>query len=187
MTEQVFSGYSLTSRFTLLPQPVVAPGKCAVCGAVDKPVVDFNMTIEFYGAILICANCIREAASGVGMVSESDLIDSQKELAQSVEEHLANRNMRAVSNDFLYTLNGILTSVSDYILPSSDSDSDVVGEQTTPAEPTLFDDSATDELDSTTDESSAVGSIAEDNNAAVGEGPVSVPASNEHGSNVFDL
>lgn len=187
MTEQVLRGFPLTSRFTLLPTPVVAPGKCVVCGAVDRPVVDFNATVEFYGAILLCNICLCEAASGVGMVAESLLIEAQEELAQSFESELEKRNMVAVSHDFVHVLSGVLTSISDSILPANDRSVDVAPTQAAPAELTLFDDSGEYAIDDSENESSAVGSIAEDDNVVVSEGPVSVPASNEHGSGVFDL
>lgn len=187
MTEQVLRGFPLTSRFTLLPTPVVSPGKCAVCGAVDMPVVDFGATIEFYGAVLLCSSCLCEAASGVGMVAESLLTEAREELAQSFDSQLETRNLVAVSHDFIYALSGILTSVSDYVLPAHNRSDDVVATPTAQAEPTLFDDSTDDDATESDDFDSAVGSIEQDDYATVGERPDSVSASSEHGSNVFNL
>lgn len=186
MTEQVLRGFPLTSRFTLLPTPVVAPGKCAVCGTVDKPVVDFNLTIDFYGAVLLCDHCLREAASGVGMVSETLLDEAREELAQSFESQLADRNMVAVSNEFVHVLSGVLTSISDSILPASNRSANVAPTQAAPAEPTLFDDSPENAGDDTNVESSDTGSSEQDDNALVSEGPVSISASDEHGD-IFRL
>lgn len=51
----------INGRFTVSEKPLVAPGKCACCGAVDRPVVDFKFDVEFYGTVLLCGDCIREA------------------------------------------------------------------------------------------------------------------------------
>lgn len=51
----------INGRFKVTERPETAPGKCTVCGAVNKPVVDYDATVDFYGAILICGECIREA------------------------------------------------------------------------------------------------------------------------------
>lgn len=51
----------VNGRFKSFERPNVAPGKCAVCGAVNKPVVDFGMTLDYYGAVQLCGDCISEA------------------------------------------------------------------------------------------------------------------------------
>ena len=51
----------INGRFKVSEKPLVAPGKCACCGAVDRPVVDFGFDVDFYGTILMCGNCLREA------------------------------------------------------------------------------------------------------------------------------
>lgn len=51
----------INGRFQFLERPAALPGKCAVCGAVDKPVVDFGLTVDYYGAVIFCTDCIREA------------------------------------------------------------------------------------------------------------------------------
>ena len=51
----------INGRFRVTDRPYADPGKCTVCGSVSKPVVDFDMTVDYYGAILLCTDCIREA------------------------------------------------------------------------------------------------------------------------------
>lgn len=56
----------INGRFKVLDRPEPAPGHCAVCGSVSKPVVDFDMTVDYYGAILLCVDCVREAFINLG-------------------------------------------------------------------------------------------------------------------------
>lgn len=58
----------INGRFQFLDRPSVLPGKCAVCGSVERPVVDFGMQLDFYGAVLLCVDCIKEAASLIAKV-----------------------------------------------------------------------------------------------------------------------
>lgn len=53
----------LNGRFKYLNPPFPLPGKCAVCGNVRTPVVDFGATVDHYGALLICERCIIQAFS----------------------------------------------------------------------------------------------------------------------------
>ncbi len=56
-------------RFQLLDKPIAAPGKCAVCGSVSKPVIDFNFNLDWYGAVYFCVECMQSAARAIGLVS----------------------------------------------------------------------------------------------------------------------
>lgn len=60
-------GENFNSRFTLLDMPSQHPGCCIVCGAVDRPVVDFGADIDWehkgVGRAYFCEYCIRQAAS----------------------------------------------------------------------------------------------------------------------------
>lgn len=55
----------VNGRFKVHDRPVAAPGCCSVCGSVERPVVDFGTSVDFYGAVVICTDCIREAAEAV--------------------------------------------------------------------------------------------------------------------------
>lgn len=57
----VLSDSVINGRFSVHAKPNTAPGKCACCGSVSKPVVDFGFTVDYYGAVLMCGDCILEA------------------------------------------------------------------------------------------------------------------------------
>lgn len=61
------------SRFQVLPVPQVSPGKCACCGSVNRPVVDFGFDVDYYGTVYLCKNCVCEAATRFDMVPFSEL------------------------------------------------------------------------------------------------------------------
>lgn len=60
-------GEDTSSRFVVLESPTPFPGCCVVCGAVDRPVVDFGADIDWedrgVGRALFCKYCIKQAAS----------------------------------------------------------------------------------------------------------------------------
>lgn len=67
----------INGRFKVLERPDPAPGHCAVCGSVSKPVVDFDMTVDYYGAVLLCVDCIREAYVNIGLLHPDLLAPAQ--------------------------------------------------------------------------------------------------------------
>lgn len=78
MTELTLS--DINGRFQVLQRPKALPGNCCVCGAVNKPVVDFGLSLDWYGAVYICVEDLQAAARIVGMVDRQTLI--QAELVQ---------------------------------------------------------------------------------------------------------
>ena len=48
-------------RFHYVEPPFPLPGKCAVCGNVRRPVIDFGANVDPYGAVLLCIACVAEA------------------------------------------------------------------------------------------------------------------------------
>jgi hypothetical protein len=60
----------INGRFQILERPMALPGNCAVCGAVNKPVVDFGLSLDWYGAVYICVEDLQAAARIVGMVEK---------------------------------------------------------------------------------------------------------------------
>lgn len=81
----------INGRFRFLERPAVAPGKCACCGAVDKPVVDFGFDLDFYGVVYLCLDCLGEAVqvAGVHMTSaKSQVVPPPSVNAEAVDEYL---------------------------------------------------------------------------------------------------
>lgn len=118
----------VNSRFKLLPKPTIHPGKCACCGAVNCPVVDFGFSLIGYGAIMLCVNCLSEAARKVGMVSESTLSDNQRAADQIVNEYLVKNSLRVISDgqydNLLQSVAGLFEFASSTggLVPEKDSD-----------------------------------------------------------------
>lgn len=58
---------TIQSRFTVYARPDAPPGRCIVCGATQRPVIDFGVDVEWadngYGRAYFCEDCITEAAS----------------------------------------------------------------------------------------------------------------------------
>lgn len=40
-----------------------SPGTCAICGFDRRDFIDFGITAEYYGAILVCVECIGELSN----------------------------------------------------------------------------------------------------------------------------
>jgi len=83
----------INSRFKITERPFNAPGKCLICGSVDRPVVDFGLegefsTLEntelgetkfqrftdFVGVAYWCRDCVREAALVFDIASKEDYL-----------------------------------------------------------------------------------------------------------------
>ena len=88
-----------TDRFKLTDKPMVSPAKCACCGAVDRPVVDFDMTIQFYGAVLLCVSCLGNAAQLIDMVPAVELHAAEFGATQSLSNQLSALGMRTISDE----------------------------------------------------------------------------------------
>lgn len=139
MTELDYAPAPLNSRFQTYPLPVSAPGNCAVCGAVDRPVVDFGMTIQFFGAVMICVMCMREASRLVGMVPSSELLTAEHNLTQSFEKQLDDKDLVAIPSERYHAIALALGGVLDLVLPLHTGNNDLVAAETKQDEPSLFD------------------------------------------------
>lgn len=183
-----FPAVTPTSRFQLYPSPVAAPGKCAICGAVNRPVVDFGMTIEFYGAVMFCIECMQSAARAVDMVSRVEVEAAEKSLAQSFATQLIERDLVAISHEHYIAITTNLSHLSNAVLSAGTYHADLVAESFAEANPTLFDDSERVEREDVEVESRDSGSSEQDDLTFGDEGPLSVSASSGDGNTSrFDL
>lgn len=98
----------VNSRFKVLERPVLSPGKCAVCGAVDRPVIDFGMDVKFYGAIYLCVTCVSEAAGRVGMIDAATHESEKLQAGQSVADYLLARNLRIITDEQHFALSNLV-------------------------------------------------------------------------------
>jgi len=58
------------------------PGTCATCGSNQRGCVDFGITVEYFGALLICESCIVDITN----VDELGLM-TKKEAASIIEQN----------------------------------------------------------------------------------------------------
>ena len=63
----------INGRFRIYDSPQAAPGKCSVCGSVERAVVDFGLDVDGYGAVVFCVECLKSAAQLLDMVPGRDL------------------------------------------------------------------------------------------------------------------
>ena len=102
-----------TDRFKLTNLPLVTPGKCACCGAVNRPVVDFDMTVQFYGAILLCITCLAEAARTIDMIPAIELHAAELSATQSLSTQLTALGMRTITDEQFELIFGAFNHLSD--------------------------------------------------------------------------
>ena len=171
-----------TDRFQLTDKPMVSPAKCACCGAPDRAVVDFGMTLQFYGAVLLCVTCLAEAARIIGMVPGTVLAEAELSATQSLSDQLTSLGMRTITDEQFQFANIALSGLSDALLSISLGD---VGESK--GQERLFDFVDGD----STGKSGIVefpDSVTEQGNSdVISEGPDSVSASNGNGAYIFSL
>jgi hypothetical protein len=177
MSEQ---GFPVTSRFRILATPVISPGKCAVCGAVDRPVIDFDTTVPLYGAVMLCFSCTQEAARGVGMVDKSELDTAKENLARTLEEQLHNAGMIGVPreryDDIVMAFSGFYAA----FLPSGVSSATPLAGPHGEVQSTLFGDNP----EAATGDS---GNPEQNDNPVVSERPASVSSGSKHGSTIRNI
>lgn len=168
----------INGRFKLMDRPAALPGNCAVCGAVNKPVIDIGLDLEFYGVVYFCVECMRSAAEILGMVdgallTRAELVqrhhNHQLEAAKDITDEYVAR-FAAISDEFANRLRD-LRNVTDEVheeLSNSDSEGELGTSEVADRE---------DGRDST-----------EDNLTPGNQGSVILPGSSDNGqSPVFNL
>ena len=108
---------NVNSRFRILDEPNIMPGKCAVCGGVRGPVVDFGLNIQYYGAVMLCVTCVQEAGDRVGMVRPEVNVSDNLQTGQSVAEFLEAHELKVVPNG----LHDLLSSLVASYIATADS------------------------------------------------------------------
>lgn len=53
------------------------PGTCCICGSNQRGCIDFGITVEYFGAVLICVECIQDITNveELALVSEAAVFD----------------------------------------------------------------------------------------------------------------
>lgn len=171
---------SPTSRFQLLERPLRLPGKCVVCGAVDRPVVDLVLDLLHYGTVYFCVTCLAEAATFIGMVPEETVVSLRSAAEHSVTDYLVESNLRTITNEQYNAVFGALDLLSTNF-PDDSGDGLVHadehgGEEESADVPVIPD---------TTE--SADKKPRSNGRSTSKPGPASVPADNGNGLGIFDL
>lgn len=164
---------TLNSRFKLLPRPVAIPGKCVVCGAVDRPVVDTGWSIDYYGVVYFCVFCLTEVAGVIGMVDSKLLEAAEMDSARQFDAYIQDNGLKVITNEqYLSWADTVSRLHADFV--SGDIISLIpMDQQTALTEP------ATDE------DVSRV--IEQEFDFTFDEGPVSVSTSSSDGDELFEL
>lgn len=105
--------YNPSGKFKIIRGGVLLPpGSCMSCGSANSDeFVDFDLSLEWYGAVYLCKSCIREAGSVFDLISAADesilrgqiesqvsLIDELKQVV--VDKERLNESYRRVIADF---------------------------------------------------------------------------------------
>lgn len=96
------------SRMQVLDRPYLLPGKCVCCGTVDRPVVDLGMSLDRYGVVYFCEDCIGEAARQFGYSSPADSMGAALGAEQSFDKYLND-------NDLVVIDRGLYDSITDSV------------------------------------------------------------------------
>lgn len=102
---------NINSRVRLLDRPLAVPGKCAICGAVDRKVIDIGFNLDYYGAVYFCVICIKEITA---VYTEDEFnIDSS-----AINNYLAAHDLIVVPKEkydrLIYTISDIEHIISRF-------------------------------------------------------------------------
>lgn len=162
-----------TSRYKVLERPYALPGKCVTCGATDRPVVDTNWNIDYYGAVYFCVFCLSEVARVIGMVDGSELREAEADSAKAFNNYVNDHNLKVVKNEqYEYWAATVSNLHNDFA--SNIHVVDVpVSEDPIFSEPTAVKDNGR--------------TSKQKSKPVIDEGPVSVPDGNVDGDNPFNF
>ena len=61
------------TKYIISDVPMLAPGKCGNCGASKndgRKYIDFGQQIDWYGALYLCGECLRDTSREMGLFTE---------------------------------------------------------------------------------------------------------------------
>lgn len=77
-----------SNRIQVLDFPQAAPAHCAICfnpGNDERKFIDFDFSLEFYGAVIFCSDCIQTVMNGLGWISPIQWKEVQESLTEALE------------------------------------------------------------------------------------------------------
>ena len=114
-----------TSDKTVLTKYPPLPSKCVIClrdsnGEIDF--IDFQMSVDVYGAVVICVGCFVPVADLLGYVKREDLEEVNEQLSNVVALNRKYLEENGHLNRTLDTILDLRPAVSTRSLPNADED-----------------------------------------------------------------
>jgi hypothetical protein len=113
----------MSDTFKVIPVGLLPnPGTCSICGSNQRDCLDWGITVEYFGAVLVCVECCRDlttvpelnfvSGQAVGeMLAENlRLTAREKEMESAIRELHA--SLAAVADGFSHR---VLNSVPDTV------------------------------------------------------------------------
>lgn len=98
-------------RFALLDKPFANPGKCAVCGSSNKPVVDFNFNLDWYGAVYFCVECLAEVGRVIDLVPRKESLNLERESTESILKYCDDNGLVLLTEEYYGKLVNTISSI----------------------------------------------------------------------------
>ena len=73
----------MARQFQIFERAIHVPHECAVCktqGAVENPVIDLEVQIDFYGMVYLCSSCVANIANHFGHIPPKHAEELQEEV-----------------------------------------------------------------------------------------------------------
>lgn len=156
------------SRIQVIERPVAYPGKCAICGAVARPVVDWGLELEDYGAVYFCLDCIGQTATALGYVPGDEHASVLKQLDGMAYRVIVATERVKVFKDEL---------AANYECLVRATNSDLFGEPVV-----INEDESAESTDDPENASEGQGSNEQISNPIINEGSASISSSSSNGS-----
>lgn len=86
-------------RIKVLDRPFASPGKCAICGTVSRPVIDFNFNLDWYGAVYFCVECMADVGRVIGLVPLEEMRALVQENLNTVISYCHANNLVVISKE----------------------------------------------------------------------------------------
>lgn len=88
------------SRIQIVDVPLLAPGVCFICGTAgldDRTFIDFGRQIDWYGAVYLCSECIKEVAVSIGFIPVAEFDELYTEFRElAAEKDIADAKYKGV-------------------------------------------------------------------------------------------
>ena len=109
------------------------PGTCKKCGN-NQDLFGWSES-EFDGSILICRRCVGDLATAINWTNPTELLDTVAKLTE--ENEILSAQVNRVPNLVDGLINGIRSSVTDFVFSVSYSDSAASGEDASGDQPAV--------------------------------------------------